>query len=194
MTRVGANDEKFPVPSHQLTVFTDSFNARTHLHANTPETITLHAIFVETSFLQKWPKSGKGEKWLAASWGACTVSGKASGRPAAGNVSAFQGRKADTARDGGLSALRYVAPNGTHWRGRKTDALRRRRACVGASEAVGAAWRVSTRGDWGGPSIPRRGRFGQAGRPRRGASAGRPQPQDGQKKRTRPRTGITVKR
>src|SRR5665213_1332195 len=37
VTRVAANHEKFPVPSHQLTVFTDSFNARTHLHATTPE-------------------------------------------------------------------------------------------------------------------------------------------------------------
>jgi len=84
--------------------------------------------------------------------------------PAAGNVSAFQGRKADPARDGGLSVLRYVAPKGIHRRGRKTDALGRRRPCVGAAEAVGAAWRVSDRGDSGGPSIPRRGRFRQAGR------------------------------
>jgi hypothetical protein len=61
VTRVAANHEKFPVPSHQLTVFTDSFNARTHLHANTPETIMLQAIFVETSFLQNRAQSGKGE-------------------------------------------------------------------------------------------------------------------------------------
>jgi hypothetical protein len=66
VTRVAANHEKFPVPSHQLTVFTDSFDARTHLHANTPETIPLHAIFVETSFLQNASKGGKGEKRLAA--------------------------------------------------------------------------------------------------------------------------------
>jgi hypothetical protein len=66
VTRVAANHEKFPVPSHQLTVLTDSFNARTHLHAGTPETITLHAIFVETSFLQNRAQSGKGEKWPTA--------------------------------------------------------------------------------------------------------------------------------
>jgi hypothetical protein len=37
VTRVAANHEKLPVPAHQLAILTDSFDARSHLHAATPK-------------------------------------------------------------------------------------------------------------------------------------------------------------
>jgi hypothetical protein len=60
VTRVGANDEQPPVPSHQLTVLTNSLDARSHLHGPTPAADSA-AIFGETVFLAGKIGSGKAE-------------------------------------------------------------------------------------------------------------------------------------
>jgi hypothetical protein len=45
VTRVAANHEKLPVPAHQLAVFTDPFDARSHFHAATPEALSARYPF-----------------------------------------------------------------------------------------------------------------------------------------------------
>jgi hypothetical protein len=44
MARVGTNDEQFTVPSHKLAVFTDPFNARSHLHRRTLALVPLRFL------------------------------------------------------------------------------------------------------------------------------------------------------
>jgi hypothetical protein len=60
MARVGADDQQFAVSPHQLAVFTNSFDTRSHLHGRTPAD---NSVMEETVFITASVRAGKRGKW-----------------------------------------------------------------------------------------------------------------------------------